>query len=156
MVNSDEMMEQKVNRLFYQCDSFFEVFKITLQLTFWDVFTVSENKTRAASGFAVGLLLLSIYVVTMKDEKAFFLFLVYLSLGSIFASILLCLVFSKGGFFSYTFYAMGMPLVIGFIPCLTLICGFTFTRHYVSFRHDMRFNYSGRLTGTKGTDRTRL
>lgn len=99
MANSDEMMEQKVKHLFYRCDSFFEAFKITLQLVFWDVFTASENKTKCASGFAAGLVVFSIFMVSIENEKAFFMFVVYSSVGSTIASILLCLVFGKGGFF---------------------------------------------------------
>lgn len=154
MASSDEMMEQKVRRLFHQCNSFFDAFKIAFQLAFWDVFAVSENQTKAAFGFLVGLLSFIGFIVIMKDEKAFLLLLVYLSAGSMFVSMVLCLVFGKGGFFSYLFYAGTMPLVIAIIPFLTLICGFKHARNYVSFRYDLRFNHSGRLSGTKGTNRT--
>lgn len=149
----EEDLLKKVKHLFYGKVSFLEAVVLILQLALIDVFKVSKNKRLSIAGAVIGAISALCGALLFAPDKAMYLYFIAGATACLFVAGGLNMVFGKGGFFSYALYAGGLPVVFLFTPLIAIVCAAKYTNRYVSFRYDLPYNYSGRLTGVKGTGR---
>ncbi|HBU51473.1 MAG: hypothetical protein CL602_01530 [Alteromonas sp.] len=151
-MQEDDLL-RKIKHLFYGKVSYFQAVRLILELSLFDVFRVANSKMISVIGALFGVVLASAYAILVIPEKVAYLYLLFGSVGCLVMSAAINVVFGKGGFFSYMFYVGALPIILMSLPLVALISSFSYGKRYVSFRYDLPYNYSGRLTGVKGAGR---
>ncbi len=149
-MNKDEVLENKIKHLFYGQVSYFEALYLLLKLSLFDAFVLTDSKGKAIAGAIFGVIVSVGFWAVMSSEKALMLAMIFYSVCCLVMAVLLNLIFKKGGFFSYIFYAGSLPLLIIAAPCVSLIC-FLMRGSYIPFREYNPYNYMDRFPNDKIT-----